>query len=114
MTSLTSLFHRRIHFVIGKGGVGKTTVSVALALIAARAGKRVLLIELEIGGRAGAFLGLTKPPSYEPCRSPSGVWVMTVDGRASLEEYLGMVVPVRRVLSAVFHNQTVRVGRVLW
>lgn len=43
----TSLLSRRLLFVVGKGGVGRTTVSLSLALAAAREGKRVLLIELE-------------------------------------------------------------------
>jgi anion-transporting ArsA/GET3 family ATPase len=65
----------------------------------------VLLIEMEQGGRAGAFLGMPEPLSYEGRRAPSGIWAVAVDGRQSLEEYLGLVVPVRRVLNAVFHSQ---------
>lgn len=44
---------RRIHLVTGKGGVGRTTVAAALALAAARHGKRVLLTE--IGDPEGGF-----------------------------------------------------------
>jgi anion-transporting ArsA/GET3 family ATPase len=102
---LTSLLSRRVQFVVGKGGVGKTTVAVALALIAARAGKRVLLIELEPGGRTHAFLGCSAPTGYEATRASSGVWTLAIDGRASLEEYLRLVIPVRRVLAAIFHSK---------
>lgn len=102
---MTTLLSRRVHIVVGKGGVGKTTVSVALALIAARSGKRVLLAEMEEGGRAGVFLGMSAAPGYEARQAPSGPWVLTVDGRASLEEYLRLIVPVRRVLKAVFQSQ---------
>lgn len=103
--SMTSLFSRRVHFVVGKGGVGKTTVAVALALIAAREGKSVLLIEMEPGGGAGGLLGMVEPAGYEARRSPAGVCLLQIDGRASLEEYLRLVVPVRRVLTAVFRSK---------
>ena len=36
-----------LHYVSGKGGTGKTTVAVALALSLARCGKKVLLVEVE-------------------------------------------------------------------
>lgn len=102
---LPPLLARHVQFVVGKGGVGKTTTAVALALVAARAGKRVLLIELEPGGRTSAFLGRSAAATYEAACTPSGVWTLAIDGRASLEEYLQLVVPVRRVLAAIFHSK---------
>ena len=41
----------RVVIVAGKGGVGKTTVTAALALAATRAGMTVLIAEVE--GKAG-------------------------------------------------------------
>ena len=41
----------RVIIVAGKGGVGKTTVSAVLAVAAARAGRRALIVELE--GKSG-------------------------------------------------------------
>jgi anion-transporting ArsA/GET3 family ATPase len=43
---VTSLLDKRLVLVTGKGGAGKTTVSVALALAAARQGKRVVLCDV--------------------------------------------------------------------
>lgn len=42
-TSLECLFERQLILISGKGGTGKTTLSVFLALMAARQGKSVLL-----------------------------------------------------------------------
>jgi arsenite/tail-anchored protein-transporting ATPase len=41
------LFNRRIVFFGGKGGVGKTTCSAAMALAASRQGRRVLLVSTD-------------------------------------------------------------------
>ena len=42
---LPSLTRRRLVVVTGKGGTGKSSVTAALGLAAARTGRRVLLIE---------------------------------------------------------------------
>lgn len=51
----------RIQIVAGKGGVGKSTIAAALALMAARAGLDVLLAQLDPGGGAAAVLGRREP-----------------------------------------------------
>jgi anion-transporting ArsA/GET3 family ATPase len=43
---VTSLLDKRLVVVTGKGGAGKTTLAVALGLLAARHGKRVVLCEV--------------------------------------------------------------------
>jgi anion-transporting ArsA/GET3 family ATPase len=43
---MAALLDKRLVLVTGKGGVGKTTVAVALGLVAARRGKRVVLCEV--------------------------------------------------------------------
>ncbi len=95
---------RRLHFVVGKGGVGKTTVAAALALMLARQGRRTLAIEMDVGGRLPTVLGAdgTAPTPVEVSR---GLWVQSLDGRTALEEYLGLVVPVKRLLSTVFSSR---------
>jgi chromosome partitioning protein len=50
-----------------KGGSGKTTVSVHLAGAVAKTGKRVLVVDVDPQGAAGAALGVaaSKPTLYE-------------------------------------------------
>ena len=100
-----SLLDRRLVFVAGKGGVGKSTVSTALALSAVRRGKRVLLVGLDFDDRGRTIGGLREPTGNEPVESMAGLFRQNVEGKAALEEYLHMVVPVRRVLRAVFESK---------
>jgi len=105
MTSAGSLLDRRLVFVAGKGGVGKSTVSTALALSAIRRGKRVLLVGLDFDDRGRTIAGLREPTGNEPVESLAGLFRQNVEGKAALEEYLHMVIPVRRVLRAVFESK---------
>ena len=45
--------------VAGKGGVGKTTVTATLAVAAARAGRNVLIVEVE--GKSGLATAFNRP-----------------------------------------------------
>ncbi len=56
----------RVWVVAGKGGVGKTTVTAALATAAAAVGLSVLVIELEGKPGLGAAFDRTGPVDYEP------------------------------------------------
>ena len=51
----------RLVIVAGKGGVGKTTVTAALAVAASRLGRRVLVVELEGASGLGPLLGRSGP-----------------------------------------------------
>ncbi len=77
----------RIVVVAGKGGVGKTTVTAALATAAARAGASVLIVEVE--GKSGLAATLGCPPlTYEeqPVRERLRARTLTPD--EALREYL--------------------------
>jgi anion-transporting ArsA/GET3 family ATPase len=53
-----SIWDRRLLLTVGKGGVGRTTVSVALAMAAARRGKRAAVIELNGNDQIARRFGL--------------------------------------------------------
>jgi anion-transporting ArsA/GET3 family ATPase len=55
----------RLFIVAGKGGVGKTTVSAALARMAARTGLSSLIVEVEGKSGLGSAFGHSDPLSYE-------------------------------------------------
>jgi anion-transporting ArsA/GET3 family ATPase len=75
----------RLLIVAGKGGVGKTTVTAAAAIAAARQGRRVLVVELDEGGRLGPLLGASRPLGYEPVTLPAAGEGSTGDGSGRVD-----------------------------
>jgi anion-transporting ArsA/GET3 family ATPase len=102
-----TLLDRRLLIVTGKGGVGKSTVSAALALLAARAGKRVLVCEVNAQERVAPLLGA--PPAGSAIREAlPGISTVNVTPPEAMREYGLMVVKFRTIYEAVFENRLVR------
>lgn len=74
-------------FVTGKGGVGKTTVTAALALLAAGQGRRVLACEVDAKGDLSSLFEAA-PTAFVEREVAPGVFAMSMDTEASLREYL--------------------------
>src|SRR5262249_17799800 len=73
--------------VAGKGGVGKTTVTAALATAAARPGMSVLVVEVE--GKSGLAAAFGRPAlGYEESELRPGVRARTLTPDTALVEYL--------------------------
>ena len=87
MGPATALLDRRLLFFTGKGGVGKSTVTAATALLAAEQGKRVLLVEVDAKNNLTALFEHA-PVGFEPRQVHPGVFAMQMDTEASLREYL--------------------------
>jgi anion-transporting ArsA/GET3 family ATPase len=56
---MLDLFEKRLLVVTGKGGVGKSVVAAALAHLASRQGKNVLLVEMDTEDRLGDLFETT-------------------------------------------------------
>jgi anion-transporting ArsA/GET3 family ATPase len=77
----------RVVIVAGKGGVGKTTVTAALATAAARTGLSVLIVEVE--GKSGLAECFGKPPlAYDETELRPGLRARTLTPDDALLEYL--------------------------
>jgi anion-transporting ArsA/GET3 family ATPase len=127
MSPAPALLDRRLLFFTGKGGVGKSTVTAATALLAAEQGKRVLLVEVDAKNNLTSLFE-HEPVGFEPRLVHPGVYVMQMDTEASLREYLkvqarvpviGRLGPLARVFDFVATaapgvKEILTVGKVCW
>ena len=121
------LLDRRCLFFTGKGGVGKSTMAAATALLAARTGRKVLLVEVDAKGDIPAQFE-QKAVGFTPREVYPGVLAMAMDTEASLREYLrvsmrvpviGKLGPLARVLDFVAEaapgvKEILTIGKIMW
>ncbi|MGH9188900.1 MAG: ArsA family ATPase [Acidimicrobiales bacterium] len=122
-----SLLDRRLLFVTGKGGVGKSTVAAALASLAASTGRRTLVCEVDDRGDLADFFEAARP-GFRPKEVQPGVWAMVMQTEESLQEYLqlqlhlpalGRLGPLARMLDFVATaapgvREILTVGKLAW
>src|SRR5262245_53816931 len=92
MRASLPLGSQRLVVVTGKGGVGRTVVTAALAHAAADGGRRVLAVEVG-AGRLGPLLGKTL--GTEPTPVAPRLSAVTVDGQTALREFILDVLRLR-------------------
>ncbi len=97
---------RRFLFVTGKGGVGKTTVSAAIARGLAERGKRVLLCTSGAKEGLSPLLGV---PRLSTAIEPLGpnLWGVLLTSEVALREYGTLVLHSQTVVNALFDNKYV-------
>ena len=84
---------KRLLIVAGKGGVGRSTVTAALAVGATRRGLRTIVAETSGRGDVARLLGGRAAEPLVEVELGRGLHHMTIDRRAALEEYLRYEVP---------------------
>lgn len=86
-----SLLSRRLIFVTGKGGVGKTTVALALGVAAARRGMRTVVADLEADAsdeKVGEVTDNGSDPRAKPVAGVEGLARLSIEPEGAMEEYL--------------------------
>ena len=97
------LDHRLI-LVVGKGGVGRSTVAAAIAGRCAAQGKHTLLYETSANDRFGDYFG--KPPvGAAPAELAPNLWAVNATPASALAEYGLMILRWKSVYEMVFENR---------
>ncbi|MDH3190746.1 MAG: AAA family ATPase, partial [Acidimicrobiia bacterium] len=121
------MLDKRLIVVSGKGGVGKSAVSAALAQLATRRGKRVLVVDM--GDSEGLASHLASGDlEFEPREVKPGLFAMRMVRSDALLEYLTIQLSLRGLnrfsaLARAFDalataapavREIISIGKVLW
>jgi len=85
---MQSLLDRKLLVITGKGGVGKTTIATAIGLLAAREGRRAVVVEVGDQSRVADLFGVTAPAAGEEIRLQNGLSSISIDPDRALLEWL--------------------------
>ena len=104
---MPALLDRRLVVVTGKGGTGKSTISAAVALAAARRGKKVLVCEVVAKERVADFFG--RPSSGTQIRElVPNLYSIHVRPREAMREYALMILKYETLYRIAFENAAAR------
>lgn len=92
-----------IHFVSGKGGVGKTSVSLALASHFSQQGRKTLFVQLGELNPSSDWLGFGVTET--PALCPLGFEVVAWTGPTCLKEYAKWIIKSDRLVKLFFENR---------
>lgn len=101
------VFDRRLILVVGKGGVGRSTVAAAIAAQCAARGRRTLLFETNANDRFGSYFDKA-PVGTELTQLAQNLWAVNTTPAAALEEYGLMILKFKSVYEMVFENRVTR------
>lgn len=86
---MSGLSDKRLLFLTGKGGVGKSTVAIALAIAAARRGQRTIVAELTGQDRAAVAFGHADGSGgARELQLAPNLFTTSIEPQHALEEYL--------------------------
>ena len=101
---VTELLDKRLVFVTGKGGVGKTTVAVALGLRAAAEGKRTIVCEVSSQENASRIFEHAEVGFHE-VEMAENLWSISIDPDESMREYVLLQLKVRAMRDMLFRSR---------
>ncbi|HET7122024.1 MAG TPA: ArsA family ATPase [Solirubrobacterales bacterium] len=101
---IPELLDKRLVIVTGKGGVGKTTVAVALGLRAASEGKRTIVCEVSSQENASRMFEHAQVGFHE-VEMEENLWSISIDPDESMREYVLLQLKVRAMRDMLFRSR---------
>ncbi len=101
---IADLLDKRVVFVTGKGGVGKSTVAVALGLRAAAEGRRTIVCEVGSQEHASGVFNRAEVGFHE-VEMAENLWSISIDPDESMREYVLLQLKVRAMRDMMFRSR---------
>jgi arsenite-transporting ATPase len=106
--ALTQLLSsRKLLFVTGKGGIGKSLVSAALAQAAAAAGRRVLIVESSARDQLAPLFGL-EPVGHVETEVSRGISCINLNATGNFQEYVTKYLGQSRLFETVLSHRVIQ------
>ena len=102
-----SILDKRLILVLGKGGVGRSTVAASMASLCAKRGRRTLLFQANAKDRFASYFNVDALGT-EISRLEPNLYAVNTTPAAAIEEYGLMILRWRRVYNLVFENKIVK------
>lgn len=101
------MFDKQLIIIGGKGGVGRTTVALALGTTLARHGRRVLVTHARSKQRLARLLGCPYVGD-QICAVEENLWAVNMNPEAAIREIGMMVLRFKTLYTAVLENKLVK------
>jgi anion-transporting ArsA/GET3 family ATPase len=101
---MPELLSKRLVIVTGKGGVGKSTVALAIALAAAGRGKRTILCEVSAQERLSQVFHHAEVGFHET-EMAENLWAISIDPDEAMREYVLLALRVRAMRDLLFRSR---------
>ncbi len=98
------MFDKRLLFVTGKGGVGKSTIAAALGVAAAARGKRTIICEIGSQEHTSQLFRRGQVGFHE-VELQENLWTISIDPDESMREYVLLQLKVRAMRDLLFRSR---------
>jgi anion-transporting ArsA/GET3 family ATPase len=100
----SELLDKRLVIVTGKGGVGKSTIALALGLAAAQQGRRTIVCEVSSQEHASHVFHRAEVGFHE-VEMADNLWAISIDPDEAMREYVLLQLKVRAMRDLLFRSR---------